>query len=139
MICLHSGHYSAPATWCLLSIYLPCLHNSDIPSLFNWLICSKLRVLYPHAIPAVTLEMPINSDCRVLTAWIDTITSSNFSLSEIPALESLVCSFDLPMTPTQKATSLLLAWISYVSRLTVLSFFTIFLFVLYLLSFFLLF
>lgn len=71
----------------------------------------------------VPLERPSNLDCRVLTTWIDTITSSNSSLSEILALESLVCSFDLPMTPTQKATSLLLAWISYVSRLTVLFFF----------------
>lgn len=75
----------------------------------------------PYA--TVPLERPSNLDSRVLTTWIDTITSSNSSLSEILALESLVCSFDLPMTPTQKATSLLLAWISYVSRLTVLLFF----------------
>jgi hypothetical protein len=33
----------------------------------------------------------------------------------------------LPMTPTQKATSLLLAWISYVSRLTILLFYFYFL------------
>lgn len=123
MIRLHSGRSFVLAIWCLLFIYLSYLRNSEILSLFNWLMCLKLRVLYSHAIPAVPLKRPSNSDCRVLTTWIDMITSSNSSLSEIPASESLVCSFDLPMTPTQKATSLLLAWISYVSRLTILLFY----------------